>query len=69
MNRKTRLSAALTEEKARLMAHPNFDPTDHELAVEYLTLGTFPKNYEKFEILDACINDFDSICNDYQIAD
>lgn len=65
------LAVALEEEKARMPERSMFgDKTnfkDYDLAIEYLRTGEHPTDYDDFDILNSCIEDFDQICADYDV--
>lgn len=62
--KKEKLIEALKKERERFIKWGK--PTkDHDLTIEYLETGDYPQDYEDFEILEAAINDFDCICQDY----
>lgn len=69
--RKLRLADALMEEFNRLKTSVNFDvkskKEDYQLAIEYLNTGEHPRHYNDFEMLYACIEDFEQLCNDYNV--
>jgi hypothetical protein len=44
------------------------DTVDHDVAINYLKHGVLPSmGVDQFELLDACINDFETICSDYGV--
>lgn len=70
-NKKLRLAEALLDEFNRLKDHPNFDAEekkeDYMLAIEYLNTGDYPRHYNDYDMLFACIEDFEEMCFDYEI--
>ena len=71
MNKKEKLAQVLIDEFNRLKENPNFDKLakeeDYTLAIEYLNTGEYPRYYNDFDLLYACIEDFEQMCNDYDI--
>ncbi len=65
------LITALEKEKSRLPEYSAFggknNLTDYDAAISFLQTGIKPKNYENNDLLVAIIDDFDTICNDYEI--
>jgi hypothetical protein len=67
VEKKAKLIEALQAERA-LFDKRHQDTTDHDVAINYLKHGVLPSmGIDQFEILDACINDFDCICSDYGV--
>lgn len=70
-SKKLKLAQVLEEEFERLKDHPNFDAEKHEedyyLAIKYLKTGETTENYEDFDLLFGCIEDFEQMCSDYDI--
>jgi hypothetical protein len=64
MNKK--LVDALKIERARFKKDRQ-STLEHDVAIEYLETGWTDKNPDKFELLDAVMNDFDTICSDYGV--
>ena len=63
--KKIKLIAALEVER-KLFDQRHQDTNDHDVALNWLKYGLLPsQGVDSFELLDACINDFDTICNDY----
>lgn len=62
--KKQKLIEALKAERLRF-AERGQDTTEHDIAIQYLMLGTTSCNPDKWELLDAVMNDFDTICSDY----
>jgi len=64
--RKQKLIAALKEEREFFLKRGQ-DTIEHDVAISYLLLGSYDENPDHYELLDACINDFDTICSDYGV--
>ncbi len=65
--KKAQLLEAITAEKKRLDSQGRIT-LDHELTIQYLTKGTSPvamSNVESWELLDAAMNDFETMYKDY----
>ena len=43
------------------------DTTEHDVAIRYLETGCKPKEYYHFELLTSCVEDFDTMCKDYEV--
>jgi hypothetical protein len=41
--------------------------TEHDVAIEYLEKGKTDEDPEEFELLYACMEDFETICSDYGV--
>ncbi len=66
-DKKQKLIEALEKERS-LFDKRHQDIQDHDIAINYLKYEVLPSmGIDQFELLDAIINDFDSICNDYNI--
>lgn len=63
-NRKEKLIEALKAERLRFMNRGQ-DTTEHDIAISYLINGYTNSNPDKWELLDAVMNDFDTVCEDY----
>jgi hypothetical protein len=63
-DRKQKLIKALEAERM-LFVKRGADTTEHDVAIDYLTSGKTNMNPEKFELLDACMNDYHTILSDY----
>ena len=64
---KQQLIEALEKEQVRLNEFGR-DTFDHTLAIDYLKTGSYgcdPREVENYPILDAAINDYDTLVNDY----
>jgi len=70
-DKKLKLAEALREEKERLPERSIFGDLnnfkDYELAIKYLETGEYPGNYDEYDLLYACVEDFETICRDYDI--
>ena len=42
---------------------------EHDVAIAYLESGSYNENPDYYELLDACINDYDTVCSDYGVND
>ena len=62
--RKQKLIEALKVER-NLFAQRGQDTTEHDIVIQYLLLGKTSYNPDKWELLDAVMNDFDMVCSDY----
>lgn len=62
--RKQKLIEALKVER-NLFAQRGQNTTEHDIAIQYLMLGKTSCNHDKWELLDAVMNDFDTVCSDY----
>jgi len=61
---KTNLIEALKKER-EIFKNNGKDTTDHDVTIEYLETGLTKENPDKFELLDAAINDYKCLCSDY----
>lgn len=64
--RKEALIQALQKERERF-AQRGQDTMEHDVAIYYLQTGTTEEDPEEFELLDACMHDFDVVCKDYGV--
>ena len=64
--KKDKLIIALQEEKHHL-DNIGYCTEDHELTIHYLRTNEIKRDLDDNEILEACINDFDCLYNDYCI--
>jgi len=68
---KKQLARKLQEEKETLPEINFFgnktDFEDYDLSIKYLLTGEHPKKYNDFDLLYACIEDFEQICMDYDV--
>jgi len=62
--RKQKLINALKVERGHFEARGQ-STLEHDVAIEYLETGRTDEDPDEFELLDACMNDFDTICFDY----
>lgn len=62
--RKQNLIKALKAEKALFEARKH-STLEHDVAIEYLENGRTDQDPDKFELLNACINDYDTLLFDY----
>lgn len=68
MKKKEKLIAALEEERRRF-DKMHQDTTDHDVAINWLKYGLLPsQGIDQFELLDAAVNDFDTLCSDYDVV-
>lgn len=63
---KERLVEELQKEKERL-AGQGKSIVDHNLTTQYLKTGNKPANWRNYEILQAAVEDFETLCRDYDI--
>ncbi len=67
MTKKEKLILALEEER-KLFDMRHQDTTEHDVAINYLKHGVLPSmGIDQYEFLDAVINDFDTLCSDYDV--
>lgn len=64
-NRKQELAEALKEEYDRLSYMGRLNKEDYDLAIKYLETGEYPRHYNDYDLLYACIEDFEQIYKDY----
>jgi hypothetical protein len=64
--RKQKLIEALKEEQSRFK-QIGHDIVDHDIAIEYLETGKTDEDPDYYELLDAVMNDYDTICSDYGV--
>ena len=62
--RKQKLIDALKVERGYFEARGQ-STLEHDVAIEYLETGTTDEDPDEFELLDACMNDYETICSDY----
>jgi hypothetical protein len=65
--RKQKLAEALKEEYERLADRGNLNSEDYALTIKYLEIGEYPRHYNDYDMLYACIEDFEQLCMDYDI--
>jgi hypothetical protein len=65
-NNKQRLIQALETERANLLKH-DMDVTEHDITIVFLKTGAVPPyvNISEYSLLEACIEDLDTIISDY----
>jgi len=63
-SKKEKLIEALRQER-KMFETKGLDTTEHDIAIGYLLTGKTSSNPEKWELLDAVMNDFDCVCSDY----
>lgn len=63
-DRKQKLIDALKAERLRFVQR-GADTTEHDIAIDYLINGTTNSNPERYELLDACMNDYETMLSDY----
>lgn len=63
---KKELIQALEREKASLLKH-DMDVTEHDITIAFLKTGFIPTfvDVNEYSLLEACINDLDTIISDY----
>lgn len=66
-DKKLKLAEALKEEHERLVHKGNLNKEDYDLAIKYLETGEYPRHYNDFDLLYGCIEDFETVCFDYEI--
>ena len=64
---KQKLIEALKAERERFKGRGQ-STEDHDMAITYLETGSLPSHPEDFELLEAAINDFDTLCSDYDVT-
>ena len=62
--RKQKLIEALKSERLRF-AEKGQHTTEHDIAIQFLLVGSTSCNPDKWELLDAVMNDFETVCSDY----
>lgn len=62
--KKSKLIEALKAERL-LFVKRGQNTIEHDIAIDYLINGQTDKSPEKWELLDAAMNDFDTLCEDY----
>lgn len=67
MNREQKLAEVLKEEHQKLVDRGNLNSEDYSLAIKYLETGEYPRHYNDYDLLYACIEDFEQLCNDYDV--
>lgn len=65
--RKAYLIEELKKEK-ELLNNRGFDNTvEHDIVIHYLETGETDEDVEEYPMLDSAINDFDTLCYDYEV--
>lgn len=64
-DKKLKLAEALKEEYNRLAYMGRLNKQDYDLAIKYLETGEHPRHYNDYDLLYACIEDFDQMYSDY----
>ena len=64
IKRKEKLINALKSERDRFFKRGQ-DTLEHDIAIQYLERGLTEENELDWELLDAVINDFETVCSDY----
>ncbi len=62
--RKQKLIDALKIERGCFEARGQ-STLEHDVAIEYLETGITDEDPNDFDLLDACMYDFDTVCSDY----
>lgn len=62
--RKQKLIEALKSERLRF-AERGQDTAEHDIAIQFLLFGSTRYNPDKWKLLDAVMNDFETVCYDY----
>lgn len=62
--RKEKLIEALILER-NLFSQRGQDTTEHDIAIDFLLSGSTKHNVDKWDLLDAVVNDFETVCSDY----
>jgi len=66
---KEKLIAELEKERS-LFDQRHQDTTDHDVTLNYLKHGIMPSmGVDQYELLDAAINDYNTLCRDYSVND
>jgi hypothetical protein len=65
---RTKLLIIALEQERGLFDKRHQDTNEHDVAINYLKHGVLPSmGVDQFELLDACVNDFETICSDYGV--
>lgn len=64
--RKQKLIEALKEERQRFIDNGH-NTTEHDVTLKYLETGSYNVNPDKYPLLDACINDYETTLSDYGV--
>ncbi len=69
--RKNKLADALEKEHATLPEKNGFGESNNKQnygpAIEYLRTGNKPTNWKNNDLLYACVEDFETMCSDFDI--
>ena len=63
-NKRQQLINALKEERENFKARQQ-NTLEHDFAIHYLETGEVKVDPDEYELLDACINDYDAVLSDY----
>lgn len=66
VTKKEKLAEALKLERERFASRGQ-STKEHDIAIDYLISGSTNKDCDDWELLDACMNDFDCTCSDYGV--
>lgn len=64
--RKLKLIDALKVERGHFVSRGQ-STLDHDVAIKYLETGRTDEDPDDFELLDAAMNDYDTMCSDYDV--
>lgn len=67
MEKKQRLIEALKKERDRMSEKFGTNPREHNLAIEYLETGKTDEDPDKHDLLDAAMNDYETLASDYDV--
>lgn len=59
-----KLIEALKQEREQFKGRSQ-DTTEHDIAIDYLLTGSTSSNPDKWQLLDGCMNDFETMYSDY----
>ncbi len=65
MDKKQKLIEALIEERDILANLHNISPDEHNITIDYLKTGTTNEPPDKWDLLDAAMNDIETLYLDY----
>jgi len=66
IEKKLKLIEELIKER-KSFADRQHDTTNHDMAIAWLRFDVTPSNPEQYELLDAVMNDFETVCSDYNL--
>jgi hypothetical protein len=70
MERKQKLAKVLREEFKRLTEkNGNINSKDYSLSIKYLETGDYPEDYDEYDLLYSCVEDFEDMCETYVITE